>query len=175
MVKHTIAVDVDGVLADTPYEKNKKKRTPEFYAGVPPLPKAIETLEKLCKKHTIVILTSRGNPDGTPGLSAREAFELTKDWLIYYGIEMRYLNGIVAGIPSRDKLYVAHRLNCNFIVDDDPKVFFTTQGYFREGVAPGMKCLLKEDKSWDTSWIKEKEFERVEQLKHFHKIGGFLK
>lgn len=76
--KQTIAVDFDGVIHQ--YSRGWQDGT--IYD--PPMPGAIEALERLHRRYRVVILTTRVNPD-MPG--GNEQLKRVIDWLEEQGFE----------------------------------------------------------------------------------------
>ena len=80
-MKKTVCVDLDGVLAD--YSMGWK--------GVDhigdPLPGAVEFLKKLGKKYSVVIFTTRCNPEINKPESASLLRNRVRDWLEEHGFK----------------------------------------------------------------------------------------
>lgn len=76
--KQTIAVDFDGVI----HQYSRGWQDGMIYD--PPMPGAIEALERLHRRYRVVILTTRVNPD-MPG--GNEQLKRVVDWLEEQGFE----------------------------------------------------------------------------------------
>jgi len=123
-----IAFDIDGVLTEPTYIP-KEERTRERYLQLEPNKDVCDLVKKLIyNKFEVYLISSRNL--GTNNMTLGTWFDNTKcglKWHMFYG-------KIHFNVPKKQKAYLAEKLGCAILVDDDIDAITECDGTVVQGV-----------------------------------------
>lgn len=105
-----ISFDMDGVIADTPYEPDPARRTPEFYWNVRATYQAIRALYELDEKEIVYYIISARQPADKMPIHIQR-------WLDNFTNEATPA-GIICGVSPMRKLRIAKEVGATYHFDD---------------------------------------------------------
>ena len=128
----TITVDLDGVVVGGIYV-SEWDRKPKIYASLPVIDGACNGIWHLAVRHNVYWLTSR---------SFEQAGLTSIDWLKFNNFPLG--SGVITGVPSDCKKFVAKALGAAMHIDDNPAIVSSLIG---TGVV-GVLFVGRDESGW---------------------------
>lgn len=149
-----IGIDVDGVIADSPFTP-REDRTTDYYLALPAYKGAAATVNKLSANHDVWIISAR---------CYTEAWISTVEWLKDIGVYLPRLKGVITGVEH--KIPICSGLEIAYLFDDNPKA--ENQLYLTEHI-------LVKNPIWPENLELYEDRRDIYRVESINQIPDFLK